>query len=270
MRAETVVAIVQGMDLTTSFTSALPEDILRRYDVHEVRNAAAVLRSAAPEQFADMLEALGEFQLYTADLITPGGQETHLAARLNASFREMGWREARVDTLIQLSLVLQPYGGEAPNQPITSTVQNEGYKVDNFSGRVALDVEWSAKDGNLDRDLAAYRALYDYGLIDAAVIVTRELYQLRDLGRRLGLESGMAPDRAKKILATTTTTNTTKLLPKLTRGDGGGCPVLVIAISEATWAGPGVEPPTPSELETELAAESEDHLDMEDTVGGLG
>lgn len=45
--------------------------------------------------------------------------------------------------------------------------ESESYLIDNVKDRVALDIEWHAKDGNLDRDLAAYRAFYDTGLIDA-------------------------------------------------------------------------------------------------------
>ena len=43
--------------------------------------------------------------------------------------------------------------------------------MDNVHGGVALDVEWNAKDGNLDRDLAAYRSLYDVGIISAGVMI---------------------------------------------------------------------------------------------------
>ena len=42
---------------------------------------------------------------------------------------------------------------------IETQVENRGYKVDNLKSRLALDVEWNAKDGNLDRDVGAYRAL---------------------------------------------------------------------------------------------------------------
>ena len=68
-----------------------------------------------------------------------------------------------------------PYrpAGETAVIVTSSLVSNEGYKVDNFKGRVALDLEWNAKDGNLDRDIGAYRALYDAGFIDVGVIVTR-------------------------------------------------------------------------------------------------
>ncbi|WP_307781205.1 BglII/BstYI family type II restriction endonuclease [Rhabdothermincola sediminis] len=119
---------------------------------------------------------------------------------------------------------MQPYGpaGEKRVRTVETEVYNEGYKVDNVKGRVALDVEWNAKDGNLDRDLGAYRALYTAGIIDGAAIITRTQDDLRKLAIQMGAETKFG---------TTTTTNLTKLEPRLTRGDGGGCPVLAIAIS---------------------------------------
>lgn len=223
------------MDLTQSFEHCFPPDVLARYQFAETRNAAAVLAATNPYAFEQIVVALRDFRLRTADLITPGGQESDLAARANRLFREHGWREARVDTLIQLSLQRTPLreAGETNLPAIVTETRNEGYKVDNFRDRVALDVEWNAKDGNLDRDISAYRALYDAALIDAGVLITRTL-ELRDLGRGLGLAAGMSTEQAKRILNTTTTTNREKLLPRMTRGDAGGCPLLAVFICSAT------------------------------------
>lgn len=223
------------MDLTQSFERCFPQDILARYQFAETRNAAALFAATNPDAFEQVLDVLRSFQLRTSDLITPGGQESDLAARANRLFRERGWREARVDTLIQLSLQRTPLreAGETNLPAIVTETRNEGYKVDNFRDRVALDVEWNAKDGNLDRDISAYRSLYDAALIDVGVLVTRTL-ELRDLGRELGIAAGMSPEQAKRILGTTTTTNREKLLPRMTRGDAGGCPLLAIFICSAT------------------------------------
>ncbi|MDR3359961.1 MAG: hypothetical protein LBO20_04820 [Bifidobacteriaceae bacterium] len=153
-------------------------------------------------------------------------------------FRARGWREARVDTRVQLVLRLMPFAevGEGDATETTTESENKGYKVDNFFGRVALDLEWNAKDGNLDRDVAAYRSLYDAGLIDVGVLITRTMDDLRKLAKRVRLEAGMSEAEAKKML-NTTTTNLNKLLPRMRRGDAGGCPLLVIAICERTWEG---------------------------------
>jgi hypothetical protein len=225
------------MDLTNSHVECFPESTQERYEFYETRNASAILKATNPVRFEEIIEVLNGFSLWTSDLVVPGGNETKLAARLNAAFRRHGWREARVDQIIRLSLVKQPHrpAGETVPEVVDTEVESMGYKVDNFVDRVALDVEWNAKDGNLDRDLAAYRSLYDAGLIDGAVMITRTSDDLRKLATRLGQESGLTLEKSKRILASTTTTNTGKLIPKLVRGDSGGCPILVIAICAETW-----------------------------------
>ena len=227
------------MDLTESYKDYFPESVLRRYQFAETRNAAAIFRSTNADAFEQLTKALSNFALVTSDLIVPGGRETELAARLNDAFRRQGWREARVDTTTRLTLVLEPYtpAGERGTTEAETETHNKGYKVDNFRDRVALDVEWNAKDGNLDRDISAYRSLYEHALIDLGVIITRTQDDLRELGFRLGRASGLGEEKAKRILGTTTTTNSKKLIPRLTRGDAGGCPFLGIFICAQTYVG---------------------------------
>jgi hypothetical protein len=229
------------VDLTHSYRRAFPQEILERYEFDETRNAAAVLHAADPLVFDQVADTLRDFQLLTEDLVTAGGNQSKLAARLNGALRAKGFREAAVDTSIDLELRLMPYRPAGERAPITSvtTVRNTGYKVDGFVNRFALDVEWNAKDGNLDRDLAAYRAMYDFGLIDVGVMITRTHFDLRRLAFQLRKFAGMDDDTAAGMLKTTTTTNRFKLQPKLTRGDGGGCPILAVYICEKTWEGWG-------------------------------
>lgn len=223
------------MNLTESYRDCFSPEVLARYQFAETRNAARILAVTNGAAFGQLQDVLHRFELRTDDLLKPGGQESDLAARLSRMFRDCGWREARVDTLIRLSLQLTPLPGigEARRKPIITETVNKGYEVDNFRDRIALDVEWNAKDGNLDRDIGAYRALYDAALIDGGVLVTRTL-DLRNLGRDLAKEAGVPEAQAKRILNTTTTTNSEKLLPRLTRGDAGGCPILAVFIARET------------------------------------
>lgn len=217
------------MDLTDSYLRVFPKAVLDRYELREVRNAAAVLSNTNPDEFEELTEVLEGFALTEDDILTPGGSEGEIAKRLNREFRDMGWREGRHDTKITSALSLMPYkpAGERAAKLVETEVFNEGYKVDNVKGGVALDVEWNAKDGNLDRDVSAYRALYASAIIDAGVLVTRTVTDLRELGAQLGRD---------KFLNTTTTTNLTKLEPRMTRGDAGGCPLLAIAITARCFA----------------------------------
>lgn len=161
-----------------------------------------------------------------------GGNKSDVAKRLDHAFRVAGWREGRIDTRILLQVHIMPFAaaGEVDTRLIETQVENRGYKVDNLKSRLALDVEWNAKDGNLDRDIGAYRALYDAALIDAGIILTRTQDDLRQLVLQLD------PDNKK--FNTTTTTNLDKLRPRLSRGDAGGCPILAVAITAAA-ANPG-------------------------------
>ena len=228
------------MDLTQSFLSEFPPQILDRYTFIETRNAAAVLRASNPEQFGNLVDVLCDFYIYDSDIRVAGGNRGTIASRLDGAFEDLGWRAVRVNTEFRLvGKMKASQSGVGYDVPFhDETVHNDGFEVDNLKGRVALDVEWNAKDGNLDRDLAAYRSLYDHGMIDAAVMITRDHYSIRALAAE-----DLQDAEAARRLSTTTTTNTEKLRPRMTRGDSGGCPLLAIGISRNTWAGPMVPPP---------------------------
>lgn len=213
------------MDLTDSYVDVIPADVLPHFEWRETRNAARVLAATNATEFQQLVDVLRSFRLCETDITDAGGNKSAVAKRLDHDFRELGWREGRHDTKAVSVLTIMPYraDGEKERKVTEKETFSEGYKVDNVKGRVALDVEWHAKDGNLDRDVGAYRALYDAGIIDVGVIITREHDGIRALAIRLGRKDGFS---------TTTTTNLRKLEPRMTRGDVGGCPLLAVAITD--------------------------------------
>lgn len=212
-----------------------------------------------------MLEVLDTFHVYDADLLIPGGNRGQIPTRLDTHFGELGFDPVRVNTQYKLigerkkSATHRSVGEKF----LESTVSNRGFEVDNFKGRVALDVEWNAKDGNLDRDLSAYRALYDHGLIDVGVIITR----VHDI-RNLALDELNSADGYRR-LSTSTTTNTEKLEQRMTRGDSGGCPVLAVGIGKEAWAGKDVPRPGEEHLSvTDLIEQYQARKSAKDRVPG--
>ena len=216
------------MELTTSYNAAIPAEVHARYEFCEVRNAAALLATVAPVEYADVVEVLQGFRLQADALTTPGGNKTSIALDLDTAFRIRGWREGRHDLEISSTVSYMPYrpAGERTARRETTIETAGGYKVDNLKGRVALDVEWNAKDGNLHRDLTAYRVFYEQGLIDVAVLVTRTRADMEHLAEVLG----------RPGWGGSTTTNIDKLTPLLARGSAGGCPVLAVAITARCYA----------------------------------
>ena len=225
----------------------MPPTILGRYAFAEVRNAAAALKGTNPSEFDDIVAVLNGFWLTLDSLTDAGGSKSDIAADLDLAFRQRDWREAGhiSKTLFSLNLSAYP-SGTPPPSPIKFRFETKGHKVDNFHGRVALDVEWNAKDGNLDRDLANFRALHEVGLLDVGVLITRHHERTKWAANYLAEEGGRirksTDGRRIILLGTTTTTNMEKLIPKLLQGAGGGCPVLVVALTELCYK-PGPNDP---------------------------
>lgn len=217
----------------------LDSAIRKRWTFLETSSAAAVLRSVCPVEWGDITQVLGAFALDPVHWLKKGGNRGDVAKAIDSMFAKHGWREIRVDLTTQ-GVLVQKGGAEVGR---LDAVYQEGYLVDNFKGRVALDVEWNAKDGNLDRDLSAYRAWHEAGVIAAAVLITQDRMALKALAERLWREyqDTLPPRRRRAKLPidvnTSTTTNLEKAALRIRRGVMGTCPLLVVAATEATWNG---------------------------------
>ncbi|MDD3609894.1 MAG: BglII/BstYI family type II restriction endonuclease [Halothiobacillaceae bacterium] len=168
---------------TRTFDDPLVLDpaIRARWTFLETSSAAAVLRAVCPDEWRDITEVLASFSLEPAHWLKSGGNRGDIAREIDDMFSARGWREIRVDLSTQGILVSKK--GEVVDR--LPPMEQEGYLVDNFKGRVAVDVEWNAKDGNLDRDLSAYRAWHEAGVISAAVLITQDRLALKELAERL-------------------------------------------------------------------------------------
>lgn len=217
----------------------LDATVRARWEFIETSSAAAVLRSVCPDEWRDIVDVLTKFSLEPRHWLKKGGNRGDIAKIIDGMFSERGWREIRVDLATQ-GVLLTKAGKEVDR---LAEVYQEGYLVDNFKGRVALDVEWNAKDGNLDRDLSAYRAWHEAGVISAAVLITQDRIALKRLAEQLWagyLGSLPEAERGAKLpidLGTSTTTNLEKAALRVRRGVMGTCPLLIVAATQTTWNG---------------------------------
>jgi len=213
--------------------------VRNRWAFLETSSAAAVLRSVCPEEWRDIVEVLRTFTLQPKTWLKRGGNRGEVAREIDQMFTDRAWREIRVDLKTQGLLIGRNGVVEQELPPLLQ----EGYLVDNFKGRVALDVEWNAKDGNLDRDLSAYRAWHEAGVISAAVLITQDRVALKALAEslwaqyQLSLPAESQDTRLPIDLGTSTTTNLEKAALRIRRGVMGTCPLLVVAATAATWSG---------------------------------
>lgn len=186
------------------------------YRVKEWRNAAGVLATACPDEWADVISVLREFRLLRSQVQAAGKNRSPIAQLIDSKFTQLGWREKSFRTAITID---------------EDTFESPTHKVDCFKGRVALELEWNNKDPFFDRDLNNFRLLFDLRAIDVGVIITRAS-ELQTIFNDLGKGSSYG----------NSTTHHEKLWPRLDGGGGGGCPVLTFAITPDLYVNDG--PPT--------------------------
>lgn len=227
--------------------AAVPATVMERFEVYSYRNAASILATGFPDQFAAIVSALERFTITTQQIRTPGGSKSVIAKYVDTLFDE-SWREMRISA--DLHVKLQPPKGTTIYSSYVREGFLDGHRIDFVNGRVALDLEWNSKDQTYDRDLYAFSAFYEAGAIDVGVIITRgsslDNRFFRSLGKVLNKDgSDGAGDVYKKYGASTTWMG--KLLYRLDAGRNGGCPVLAFGITPKCVADhtPQISPPIP-------------------------
>jgi len=117
--------------------NALPDSVLRNFEIHEWRHATAIFERDFPEEWADVCDVLGRFRLCKSYLTTPGGRKSQVSNWIDSELYAKGWEEKQFDT----SVVVDGNVTESPT-----------HSVDCFKNRVALEIEWNNKDPFYDRD----------------------------------------------------------------------------------------------------------------------
>lgn len=219
--------------------NVLPTQARAHWAFMETNSASAVLKAVCPSEWHDICEVLSTYRLDPQYWLRAGGNRGDIAAQIDKEFSDRGWRATRLD----LSTTGHLFSEQGEKVGELDPVYQEGYVVDNFRGRVVLDVEWNAKDGNLDRDLASYRSWFEAGVISAGVIITKDRLPLLNLARRLWSDYQITlaeEERSKKLpidLTTSTVTAFDKAKMRVRRGVMGSCPVLIVAATADTWNG---------------------------------
>jgi len=237
------------MQETQTYQEVLPQDILDRYQVMETGSAAKIIQAVCADELSDVISVMRSFVLTSRLLLTPGGNRGPIPITIDGMFDELGWVEARVD--IEKKTYFFPGQSasvSAESNPdeyegnLVSRTYQRGYSIDNVKGRLVADVEWNPKDGNLDRDFAAYRAWYNEGIIVAAILITRLHDSTKELARTIWQQyinehPEFAKEKQPVDLSTTTTANFEKAVQRIIRGDLGTCPILMFGIGEKAWDG---------------------------------
>ncbi len=177
--------------------------------MHEWKHACAILSQDFPSEWADICEVLTHFRLKRSWIAVGGGRKSEVSAAIDSALYARSWREK----LFRTEILVDGASSVSPT-----------HSVDCFKNRVALEIEWNNKDPFYDRDLNNFRLLFDLRAVSVGVIVTR-CDELQDVFDSLGRGPSYG----------SSTTHMRKLLPRISGGGGGGCPLLVLGISRRLY-----------------------------------
>lgn len=196
----------ESENLATSAMSLdlIPADIHQRFHMEERGHACAILHRDFADEFDDLLACLRSFTLRRPDILAPGKNKTTIAGSIDQFLAARGWRERRFNVEIVVD-------GETRPMPT--------HKIDNVKGRVGIEVEWNNKDTFYDRDLNNFRILHELDILSVGVIITR-MTELQTLFNDLGKGPSYGAS----------TTHWDKLMPRVSGGGAGGCPLLLIGM----------------------------------------
>lgn len=187
----------------------VPEKINNGYHIADWRHASTIIQHDFPKQWKDLIECLENFSLKKSSILTAGGRKSPIADELDSFLYERGWREKKFDVDIRID-------GKPDDIPT--------HKLDCVMGKVGLEIEWNNKDPFYDRDLTNFRILYEYGVIDVGIIITRHS-NLQKIFK----------DLKKGASYGASTTHFNKLKHRIEGNGSGGCPILVFAITDKLY-----------------------------------
>ena len=79
-----------------------PEYISGKYEIIEVRHAAAILKLDFPNEYKDIINLLTSFTLKKEEILTPGGRKSPIANKMDNFLYSRGWVEKSFDTSINI------------------------------------------------------------------------------------------------------------------------------------------------------------------------
>lgn len=109
----------------------IPKALRRKYHFDERYHACAILARYFPNQFADLLACLKQFQLRKSYILTPGGRMSPISVSIDTFLRKRGWTDKSFDIKIVVD--------ESP-------IPTPTHKIDNFKNRVGNNFRRITRD----------------------------------------------------------------------------------------------------------------------------
>lgn len=205
-------------------------DVLNKFHFENYRHALEIITQAFPNEWDDILSALGSFSIRQSELTAAGGAETSIPSKFEEVLIPKSWKRYQIEADITYRFyerkIDQKQYEEFPSRENTVTNFLSGPRVDYMKSRVAMCLEWNKKDVSFNRVLTSLRIFHEYNLISAGIIITR-YEDLNDVFKDLQISAKYGAS----------STHYDRLVPRIETGEAGTCPILIIGIRKHSVEG---------------------------------
>jgi len=140
------------------------------WEVASINHGELIARIEFKDEFEKIVHALSNWNIEIENnIIKRGGGQADQTLELTRIFHGNEWFKNRikVENVVSFESKFEPMSSNSTTHEIDHIILNDLHKM------IALEIEWNNKDEFFDRDFQSMRGLFELGVIDLAVIVTR-------------------------------------------------------------------------------------------------
>ncbi len=140
------------------------------WEIVAINHGDLIARIEFQEEIKKIVDALDVWNLEIENnIIKRGGGQADQTLALTESFYNHDWfkNEVTVENVVTFQKKFEQISSNSTTHEIDHLISNK------FGRMIALEIEWNNKDEFFDRDFQSMRGLYELGVIDLAIIITR-------------------------------------------------------------------------------------------------
>ena len=142
----------------------------RGWDVEDLNHGLMISKKLFNSELNLLAEILKNFKLNPEDhFIKRGGGESDQTSHLSKKFQELGWEKNNITSINKI--IFERKFNQISKEGTSHEIDHIGFNEDNQ--KFAIEIEWNNKDEFFDRDFVNFDKLWNLGVIDLGIIITR-------------------------------------------------------------------------------------------------
>ena len=140
------------------------------WDVEDLNHGLIISKKLFKKELNLLSDILKTFKLNPEDhFIKRGGGESDQTSYLSKKFQELEWEKNNITSINKI--IFERKFNQISKDGTSHEIDHIGFNEENQ--KFAIEIEWNNKDEFFDRDFVNFDKLWNLGVIDLGIIITR-------------------------------------------------------------------------------------------------